>query len=778
MKRPMVYILIFFILGIILERYLNSGIGIIICIGISYLISYLIYKKYKLIFIMLFPIIFTFGIINYKYNYTLDKDFNIFIKNKNAVEITGVISSIDKTSFGKNKIILKADSFKSDNITKTKKIKVQAFLDEEIDIDIGWKIKIEGNLYQPKKLRNPGGFNEELYLKTRKVFFKVYPKDISIISKDFSINTMFDKLRNRISSIYENVLPKNEAGILKAMILGDKSDLDEEIKMLYSDAGIYHIMAISGLHLSIICAIFALIIDKLFHKNFKAKSTAKIGIIIFLIMYCIFTGCNASTVRATIMISIVLIGYIITRTPDFLTSISTACLLILIYQPLYLFDIGFQYSFAAVYSIAIFSNHISNILSFKNLNKTISSVIAVNIGSKPITAFYFYKLTVFDIITNILVIPLVFIIVLFGIITGISGFISINLAKFCAGIIYIIFKWYEAICRLVNIIPFSVIKTGHINIITILLYFLIFYLIYLIISKKSNIKDIKIPILLSIITFSFSILLTMKSNKLEVAMLDVGQGDCIVASYNQKCFIIDGGGKINNESYDSSEGTGTYNLLPYLTYKWINNIDYIFISHFDYDHVKGILEILDKIKIEKILVSGDFTGNIYYDKLISESDKNNIPVEIIKNSEKIYLNKDIILNCIYPYEELSGEGKNNDSLVLKLIYKNVSFLFTGDIEEETEIKIIEKNSNIKADILKLAHHGSNTSTTDKFLDLVSPNAAIVSTGVNNSYLHPSPETIDKLEKKKIPVFNTAESGAVILKTDGNKIFIKTMLDVN
>jgi competence protein ComEC len=260
-------------------------------------------------------------------------------------------------------------------------------------------------------------------------------------------------------------------------------------------------------------------------------------------------------------------------------------------------------------------------------------------------------------------------------------------------------------------------------------------------------------------------------------MLDVGQGDCFVISSAKQTFIIDGGGKLTQAI---GNNTGKNVLIPFLNYKAKNFVDAVFVTHSDADHIIGIIELVDNKQIGKIFLAEQIKNKIYDDKLAKElvtrANKNNIPIEFLKSGDCLY-NKDIIFNCVYPFDdENTKDDNNNNSLVMQTKIKGTKILFTGDIESSAEQEILKSNLDINSNILKLAHHGSKTSSQKEFLEEVNPELAIVSTGKNNPYGHPSKETVKTLDELNIPLLNTANAGAITIRIcDDNKIELYKML---
>lgn len=266
-----------------------------------------------------------------------------------------------------------------------------------------------------------------------------------------------------------------------------------------------------------------------------------------------------------------------------------------------------------------------------------------------------------------------------------------------------------------------------------------------------------------------------KPNEFKLNFIDVGQGDStLITTESNKKILIDGGGSEFNSSFDVGEKT----LLPYLLKHHVSKLDYIIISHFDSDHVGGLFKILEKLKVEKIIIGKQFENSENYQKFIKITKEKNIKIKVVKAGDKIYLDKNTYINVIWPdINNIVNENiVNNNSLVFKMVYKNFSILFTGDIEEIAERRILNLYSDkLKADILKVAHHGSKTSSIEEFIKAVSPRIALIGVGKNNNFGHPNEEVIQRLKNYNIKIYRTDFNGEIDLKID-KKISIRKLIE--
>ena len=265
------------------------------------------------------------------------------------------------------------------------------------------------------------------------------------------------------------------------------------------------------------------------------------------------------------------------------------------------------------------------------------------------------------------------------------------------------------------------------------------------------------------------------SRNLKIYFVDVGQGDCtFIVTPRNKTILIDGGGSTSS-TFDVGENT----LIPYILDRGYRKIDLVFISHFDYDHVGGILKVLEEFKVDRVCIPKQEENSENYQKFLKIVKEKNIQVIVVKSGNKVNIENDLFFDILWPIEEQIEENKlNNNAIVMKLNYKNFTMMFTGDIEEEAESSIVNlyKNTNkLKSSVLKVAHHGSKTSTTDEFLELVKPKIALIGVGKDNLFKHPSNEIIEKLENIDIKIYRTDLNGEIeIIINKSGKFNVKPL----
>lgn len=500
-----------------------------------------------------------------------ERNFKKAYSDIEIIEATAMIESQPKENEYGIKFKIKILDSKNKLLQKTKLI---ALANENGKLEYGDIIKITGEYQNIVSYKNKGVFNYKASLKKENIYGKIKLKKIEKIGKLKNPYTIFVKLNEKIKNKIDTYFSQEYGGILKALIVGDKSDLDNEIKSNFQNNGLSHILAISGMHISLIILISQKIIQKISNHNRRNK----IVLISILIFYGLIIGFIPSAIRAIIMATLSISSTLVYRKNNSLIDISIAALIILIYNPYYLIDSGFLLSFGATIGIIYIFPKI-NKFKFKNkvlkyMYETFIVSLAVNISIFPIVIYFFKRVSISFFITGIIMTPLVFAIEVLGII---FIFIPNSLASILISIIKFIIMIFLRVAE-IDLGGFYFKVPYLINII-------IYYLILIYVMKFVSIKSIKnILKKIIIILTTISMILTYREinrDYLKISFIDVGQGDAtLIQTQGNKNILIDGGG---NENYNIGKNV----LIPYLLSNKVDKLHYIIISHFDFDHVRS-----------------------------------------------------------------------------------------------------------------------------------------------------------------------------------------------
>ena len=591
------------------------------------------------------------------------------------------------------------------------------------------------------------------------------------------------------------------------MLIGDTKKIDDEIQESFKISSLTHVLAVSGMQVTYIITVIYAIFDKRLNK----KIIGSVSIFI-LVIYTAMTGFSPSIVRASIMGIIVIIAEMSYRKSDILNTIALSLIIMLIYNPFLITNVGLQLSYLGTIGIIIFYKPILEIfdniriknkkwkykinLQSKNLKKikeAVALILSAQIAILPIMIYTFNLIGTYFLLTNLLASILIAPITIIGaVLVGIS-FISWQISKILSLILKVIIDLLIIVSKISDL-PFSKLYIPTPKVWMIIIKYVNMYIILKIIqiynAKKPSITQKRVKNIIALFKYKirgskknlskivvvilviFSTIFLIPKD-LRINFIDVGQGDAtFIITPDNQTILIDGGGS-NSKDFDIGQST----LLPYILDKGYNKIDYVIISHFDNDHCGGLLYIMQEIKIGKILIGKQWEDCDNYKKFIQLIKDKKMKVDILEAEDNFYIGKNLKLEIIWPYSKnvIESNAINNNSLVFKLIYKNFSMMFTGDIEEIAEKSIIDKYQNkLKANILKIAHHGSKTSSTLDFLNATNPKTAIIGVGKNNKFGHPSDITIDNLEKKKIKIYRTDINGEIKIRTNGIKTKITTL----
>ena len=644
-------------------------------------------------------------------------------------------------------------------------------------IRIGNRIQAASTYTGFGKARNAGNFDEENYYRSMGISgkFRLQKKgkiEIKDASYDAGRQWLFD-IRRKIRGIFQNILERDEekAGIFSAIVLGDRSQVESDVKTLYQKNGIAHILAVSGLHISLIGMGLFKILRKQFYVPVSAILSGSV-----LVLFCILSGGSASAIRATSMFLLRMAAAMRGKTFALLSGLSFAGLLLLLTNPLYLTNSAFLLSFGAILGLALPGHAAERFLSLQNSAvKAFFASLSVFLMTAPILMSVYFEISLFSILLNLAVIPLMSLILGSGILGGISGLLSLALARFAIGLGTYLLSFVEILCRILDYLPFLVFITGKPPAARVIL----FYVLLLggsavwgwwVRKERSGIsffcnkpKQWKRRCFGGwILLLLFLLFLRFPHKDLQITFLDVDQGDGILLEMpSGEVCLIDGGSS-------SIADVGTRRMESALKYCGISEIDYAFVSHTDSDHFSGMLELMEESGAGSIhirhLCLPVFEDNENQTLLVTTARERGIPVTFL-SSGMTYSFGEVKLSCLHPASGRSYSSANAASVVLSLTYGSFSALFTGDLEQDGEQELLHRFSSLDHELLKVGHHGSRDASSSAFLEAVSPQLAVISAGVKNQYGHPHKEVVERLKACGAQIYLTAEQGQILVKVD-------------
>lgn len=751
MKRTFTNLLLSYILGILTYYFVNIPLNMVIFMFVFSILclSYSIIKttlNQRLLLFFFFILGISISFLNANGN--LEK----FIEEE--IYIQARVEELDKKTSELERYIIRVESIDDGKIPAEKAL---LSIIGEKDLKLGSKIALKVTPKLPKENRNPGLFNYKLYLKSKKTYTLMTVDDYSLKNIDSSDIPFRYRLKEKaietIEGLFKPYLNEENNSLITSIILGQSDYLDEENVKLYRDMGLAHILAVSGLHIGIISSFLIFVISRLGIK----RRTNTLVTLILIWSYGYIIGYPPSIARASLLFSFLYLSKIVHKPFDSLNILSLAALILLLINPYSLFSVGFQLSFVASGSIVVFTERIAHLLyplEGKFID-TVSSLLAVNIGVSPLQAYYFNRLNLMGFVSNILIVPILsFSLIVAFIMIGLE-FVLPSLNSIFGSVLNSSLNLQFLILRFIGRSPVNLIRVFSPEIISIIYIFIFFFVVLDIIDMKAFNKGIQKTM---VVYLSFLILINIVNVKenMEIHFIDVGQGDSIYIRSGKKDMLIDTGGSIFS-NYNIPEGT----VLPYLEKIGVRKLDAIFISHFHEDHCQGLPLFLDSFKVDHIFIS-HLPTDPYLELLKDER------LSFLRKGDNVQLGKNISFEVLWPRDEMEYEDNlNNKSMVGVLNYRDIKLLFTGDMEKEVEASLLDEVE--KVDILKVGHHGSNTSSTPEFIEKIDPQVGVISLGEKNMYNHPSKEVLETF-KDRTTIYRTDKDGLVkITIADGYQV---------
>lgn len=703
--------------------------------------------------------------------------------------------------------------------TQTVSAKFLIRFQERMPLRYGKRLTLTGVLRQPQTRRNPGGFDYRAYLARQNVSGIIYNQDTPQIGEQSGFPPLqwIERLRLRTEQVIDTTYtglqipfvnvsgnisgletpsPSTDAlhaQLLKGILLGKRGDVPSETLDIFRNSGTFHVLSVSGLHVGLI-ATFCYLGLSVFRIPKKVLCLLTIGAVL---IYAALVGFRPSVFRASFMAILFLVATVINRDVDLFNLLAVAALVLLLLNPTQVWDVGFQLSFVAVASIVYFvpkmekpfqklwdSEDAADARSPRRFRDTavkwlvLSYLVtfAAQLGTGPLIAYHFFRAYPLGLIVGPFAVGLVSLIVGIGMVSVCLGFTWFPIAELLAlvnhAIIFIFLKLIGIFGQEWGVMKVNPPTLGFIAVyIAVCLGIVYWRYVY----KQWRVASL---IALSVVAiWVWSGALHEKGRLLEVITLDVGQGDAAIIRFpDSRTMLIDGG--IQRSYYDKKRqktveyDVGERIIEPYLDAHGIRELDMVMLTHPDLDHEGGLAYILQNFKVKQLIGIPDVMVNSKdYEHLRSIAKARNLPYTF-PYSGKIDLTPTATLNLLHPIDaastQLTDEDKNDDSLVMKLSYGEVDILFTGDIETKGEARLIASQQDLRAEILKVPHHGSRSSSGAEFLDAVQPRYAIFSFGERNQYRLPHTEVVARYHERNCVQLQTAQLGAIILKTDGTR----------
>ena len=738
-------------------------------------------------------------------------------------KITGVIVTSDADHLNRQKCILRTEFLESKSKPFPVKGRIRLTVSGDApNLSAGDRIVFLGRIRSIRNFSNPGGFDYKRYMAFKKVWGSAYvpAHKLTLIEKNVEkgVGAIISGARHRMSNLIDQIGDKEQQGVLKALIVGDRNAISPELRKAFNRVGAGHLLAISGLHIGIIATASFLFFKwmlshiRFFLLNAWTKKGAVVLSIVPVLVYGLLSGMSPSTQRAVIMIIVFLMAFLFEREHDLINTLAMAAMMILIVHPPSVFSISFQFSFAAVLAIIYGLSRLPPLWP-SGQNRTrknkwskaaiklyyffMTSFFAI-VGTLPLVMHYFNQVSLVGLPANVIFIPLIgFVVVPLGIMAVFLSPLTVSGALVClkAGSAVL-----EYVIKIINVISgwsFAAIKTITPNYLEIFCFYVLFWAL---LNLKS--VQIRMPVALSkdqigqsknsiqkpVIIVALLTILMLSADTgywlyqrcwradLRVTMIDVGHGNAslleLPRGYNM---LIDGGGFSDNRVFD----VGASIVAPFLWQKKIRTIDSIVLSHPNSDHLNGLIYIAENFHVKNVWTNHETANTFGYQMFMETIKKNNIQMPAYNKITGVHDINGIHIDVLYPPVDFiekkeieTWRNLNNNSLVLKISFGATSFLFPGDIKARAEYELVSTaGDKLKSTVLLAPHHGSQTSSTEPFLEKVNPDVVVISSRWRSRFGFPHPLVLKRYKAKGGRVLETAHNGAVSVRTDGRTLTI-------
>lgn len=657
----------------------------------------------------------------------------------------------------------------------------------------GMHVRLEGMLVLPELPRNPGQFNRRIYESGKKIdFYLENPTVLEVKEQRSGVREVVEIWKTEMMNRCEKIYQDEEAGILEAMLFGEKSELSGDIKELYQAAGISHVLVISGLHISLLALAVAGILRRL---GFPMPVWVMLSVGV-LAGYGILIGQPTTAVRALLMFFVLQGARLLGRSYDLLSALAFAGILMLLDNPDLILDGGCRLSFCAVIGVGWYVSEKNKIFRSigekekrKNRGKggkgSSAGAILENIRAGwylwlftlPVMLDTFYQVSVVGILWNLVAIPLLPVIIASGGLGVVLAGWNIFLGSLAGSPAYGMLQLYQKIGNISEKLPVGMWTPGQPSKPVIAGYYLVIFLLVLVekqlIKREKRWKIRKIFPGMELCSMLLLLLLMAHpwQQREKITFLDVGQGDASLLQSGGQTLLLDGGST-------SQKNVGTYVILPYIKQQGISCLEAVVLTHTDQDHINGVTEVLEEGKkgwltVKNLMYPYWMEGTEQGKQLKKLAEEAGASCRKIRAGDRLTIGKAEAV-VLYPKEQEKIAEPNAGSLVLFWKWEGVRAMFTGDLPEEKERELLQ---NLPAcEILQVGHHGSATSTCREFLEQVQPSLAVISCAMKNRYGHPSPDTVDRLKKTGCEIRYTMKSGAITIRKRGREILVTEYLE--
>lgn len=778
-KRPLLLIACVFLTGLVCQKY--SFVEIALIVGVLILEELWIGRKNRKIRIaagrsLLLLSAFLFGIFHMRQEQEFRDAYMSKMSDGSRVIVWGELIHLETTEYGNRGILSECYIDFGEGAIPCNDIMMYTSKDH---FEIGQIYKITGKVNMFSTARNEGNFDSLVYYQSLKIDFAIDEEESVLLQNESGAlkNAVFS-LKENMSRVYRNCMSEKAAGFYQAMVLGDKTELDVVLKELFLLGGISHILAISGLHVSI-----------LGRGCYRLLRKAGVGFCVaglcggfLLVVYCFMVGSSASTVRAVGMMLFFFLAQWMGRSYDMLNALGGMVLFLLWENPFLIENSGFWFSVTALIGVGVVGKELSYRISVESGKKgaktrrwkfgegsSLWMSLGITLTTLPVTALSYFEVPMYSVLVNFIVLPALTPVFCLAVIGGVLGVIGLpqGMTTFLLIPCQWLMEFYEWVCEVVSGLPYASIICGKPAVWQVVVYYglllgVVYFMRYIRRKENASVKsNSRIVAFVMLLLFCWLCIFFPKEKSFEITFLDVGQGDGIyISAGDGTTYFIDGGSSSVNE-------VGTNRILPFLKSKQVASIDYWFVSHCDTDHMSGLLEILQKgYKVDHIVLNEQSSDNENHLKLVEIAQKVGTEIIYMKTGEKV-CSRDLEIRCIELDAKTGVAGNENESsLVLQVEWKprkqkeKFTALFAGDISIEMENALCQNGLMEEVDLVKANHHGSNYSNGELWFKTIQPEYIVVSCSATNLYGHPGVKAVEHMEASGAQIFYTMDGGQI------------------
>lgn len=785
MHRPLVWLAIAFCAGIVLGKGLIvSSWGWLATAGVCALIAVVLHRFGRCAVAVLIPSVIAVGGFWYTLHAAPPIDPRLEAAFGRDVELTGHLVRPPQTARGLTRLVIAVEALRAAGVRAQVRGRVQVTLQSPYRPSYGDRIVVGGRLGRPPPAGNPGEFSYRDYLASQGISAVLSVRrdaHLRVIGRA-RVNPILQvafALRERMIAFLQTAMPGPRGALLASLLLGDDGAIAPASRDAFRRSGLLHVLVVSGAQVGLVLGSILWLGRALRAPPLIASTAGGLAVIFFSLL----AGWVPSVARAAIMAVMGVAALVWRRDRDLYTALALAGFILLVSTPHLLFDAGFQLSFVATWALLYIAPALADRLPVlpAPIRSLVSMTVAAQTAVMPLLAYHFLQISLIGYLANLVVVPLVVILVPAGFALALLGVLVPSLGALCATVLGPLVDAVSRAAELFSAAPLAGVPIGAPTLASSALFYVI--LIGAAEWLRGRLQVVRGAMLattvLAILIWSH-VLVAAGRAPLVMTFLDVGQGDAVVIQAPPgRTVMVDGGGEV--EGHVTGYDVGARRVVPALRRLGLRHIDLLILTHPHEDHVGGLVAVLQNFSVGLVLDSGFVHPAPSYVQFLRLIEARRIPYQLARRGVRFELGGGVAGIVLSPTEPLlSGTGSdvNLNSVVFRLVYGAVSALFTGDVEAAVESRLLEEGDELHSTLLKVAHHGSATSTTAEFLDAVAPDVAVISVGRFNPFGHPHQATLRALEAVGAVIYRTDLHGAISASSDGQRLWIRTVRDAS